>query len=100
MEVNITGLKCDYCAYRDDAVQFSEYEASIGKPCPECGNSLLTEKEYRSCLRIYKAVEIGNKIGKVLRWINPLYYYRLVFGDNRTVGTLSYKYHNRYPNRK
>ena len=42
MEINIYGLKCDYCDYRDDSVKFSEYEENIGKPCPNCGNNLLT----------------------------------------------------------
>lgn len=96
MELNISGLKCDHCDYRDDDVQFSEYKNSINKPCPKCGNSLLTEQEYKDCLKIYKAVGVADKIGNVLKWINPFHYWRLIFGDNRQQVIIT----KNYPNRK
>jgi len=89
MEINISGLKCDNCDYRDDDVKFEEYKASIGKPCPKCGHSLLTQEEYDSCLRYYRAVEIGNRIGSVLKWVNPFHYWRLLFGDKRQTAVLT-----------
>ena len=92
MEVNITGLKCDNCDYRDDEVQFSEYKESIGKPCPRCGESLLTEEDYQQCVRYYKVVDAINKIEDVLKWLNPLHYWRLVFGDKREAVTATIKY--------
>ena len=94
MEVNITGLKCDHCDYRDDTVQFHEYAERINSKCPECGNNLLTEEEFHDCLRIYARVRIINKIGNVLKWINPFHYWRLVFGDNREIVIFSKKYTN------
>lgn len=92
MELNISGLKCDFCAYRDDEVEFSEYEASIGKSCPKCGESLLTQDDYDRCLRMYKMVSNLNKISDVLKWLNPLHYWRLLFGDKRGTFTLTKVY--------
>ena len=45
--MGVSGLKCDNpnCTYKDDSVQRFEYEASINKPCPECGEPLLTQKD-------------------------------------------------------
>lgn len=76
MEVNYSGLKCDNCSYRDDTVPFSDYKASIGKPCPECGHSLLTEKDYKSCLRITNTI---NGLNNILKWFNPFYYLGKLF---------------------
>jgi hypothetical protein len=39
MPINISGLKCDYCDYRDDSVPYSDYPAIIGKPCRPYGKS-------------------------------------------------------------
>lgn len=82
------GLKCDYCDYRDDTVGFSDYKDSIGRPCPKCSNSLLTQEEYDLCIFQMKIVNVFNKVGNVLRWLNPFHYWRLMFGDKRTVKTL------------
>lgn len=97
MELIISGLKCDHCDYRDDSVQFSEYKESIGKPCPKCGNSLLTQEEYDNCLKYYKGVNVYNKIGNVLKWFNPFHYWRLIFGDRRLEHSMTIKYPNRKP---
>ena len=63
MEINISGLKCDNCDYRDDSVPFSKYKESIGLPCPKCGHSLLTKEDYESCVKLYEKVEQLNKAG-------------------------------------
>ena len=95
MDVEISGLKCDYCDYRDDNVPFSDYKKSIDKPCPKCGNSLLTIHEYYDCLKIYKRIEIANKIIRIFRWLNPVFYWRLIFGDKRTKKLMTITYPNR-----
>lgn len=79
MEINITGLKCDNCEYRDDDVQFSEYKESIGKPCPECGESLLTQEDYDKCVKIYERFDYINNISNILKWINPGYYIMMIY---------------------
>ena len=94
MDVIISGIKCDHCHYRDDDVQFSEYEQYINKPCPLCGRSLLTQKEYDDCILIYKRVEYLKRLSHKLRWFNPFHYWRLVFGDKRKEITLKKVYKN------
>ena len=45
----IQGIKCDNekCDYADPTVQYEEYPNWINKPCPACGENLLTEKAYK-----------------------------------------------------
>lgn len=83
MPINIYGLKCDHCDYKDDSIPFSEYPQNIGKSCPICGENLLTQKEYEECGRMYLVVERTEKILSILRWLNPAHYWRLMFGDRR-----------------
>jgi len=79
MELNIYGLKCDKCTWRDDTITFDEYPQNIGRGCPECGTNLLTQKEYKACLRMYQFVRIIN----ALKWLSPFYYLRrFVFKRN------------------
>lgn len=85
MQVKYSGLKCDCCDYRDDEVKFEEYEKYINYPCPKCREPLLTKEDYQKCLRLIKTVKIANAIGKVLKWVNPFHYWRLVFGDKRSM---------------
>ena len=96
MELEISGLKCDtpHCNYRDDNVKFEDYEKSIGRKCPLCQSNLLTRQDYIQCLKQYRAVEKINAIGNALKWINPLYYFRLLFGDKRKISSLNIKYEN------
>ena len=58
MELN--GLKCDNpdCDWSDDTVPFNEYEKSINKPCPKCGENILTQEDYDSVMQIKQAMEI------------------------------------------
>jgi hypothetical protein len=83
MQVKYSGLKCDCCDYRDDEVRFEDYEKYINYPCPKCREPLLTKEDYQTCLRLINAVKFANAISRVLRWINPFHYYRLIFGDKR-----------------
>lgn len=43
-----SGIKCDNasCDYRDDTVQQDQYESLVNKPCPKCGENLLTEEDF------------------------------------------------------
>lgn len=96
--LNISGLKCDYCDYRDDTVPYSDYPASIGKPCPKCGESLLTQKEFDDCEKIFRRVARIEKTMRYLRWLNPLFYWRLIFGDKRNEYLITVKFKNRKTN--
>lgn len=85
VEIKISGIKCDtpHCNYKDDDVKFEDYSNYINKKCPICNSNLLTEEEYKECLKMYKATKIANKILNVLKWFNPFYYIRLIVGDKR-----------------
>jgi len=98
MELNISGLKCDFCEYRDDDVQFSEYEASIGRPCPKCGNSLLTQEDFNHCIKLHKMIDRVDIVLNFLKWFNPMHYWRLIFGDKRSIYTteINFKKENNY----
>ena len=63
-EVHISGIKCDNCNWKDMSVPFEDYEQWINKPCPKCGENLLTQKDYDECLEIMNASEIINKYSK------------------------------------
>lgn len=95
MPIKISGLKCDYCDYRDDTVPYSDYPASIGKPCPKCGENLLTQAEYDQCEMMIRKVAKIEKALSFLKWLNPFHYWRLIFGDKRQEKALTYKFPNR-----
>lgn len=44
--VTVKGIKCDACPYRDDSVEFRNYQEYLNKPCPDCGASLLTPEDF------------------------------------------------------
>lgn len=91
----ISGLKCDYCDYRDDSVPFSDYPKSIGRTCPKCGNILLTKKEYDDCIKLYVKIDQLESVLNILKWFNPINYYRYFFGIKNKVYTLKKDYPNR-----
>lgn len=75
VKIDFGGLQCDnpICNYRDDSVRREEYEASINKPCPECGESLLTLKDYQKVLEMEKKAEsMNNFINKLPKPIQKL----------------------------
>jgi hypothetical protein len=61
--LHVGGLKCDNpeCNYSDMSVPLSDYESSINKPCPKCGESLLTQEDYDRVMQMVQAVEILNQ---------------------------------------
>ena len=68
---DIHGLKCDHCDYTKDDVPYEEYPEWIGVPCPVCGNSLLTQKDYnatKSIVHVITKVEriFGNKLAQII----------------------------------
>lgn len=58
--LDVHGLKCDNpnCNWSDMSVPFSDYEKSINKPCPECGENLLTQDDYDQVIQIKQAMEL------------------------------------------
>lgn len=63
IEYEIKGLKCDNpeCDFVDLEIPFSEYESYVNKPCPKCGQPLLTEEDYGSAMLVTRMVDNLNK---------------------------------------
>lgn len=93
MRLEIKGIKCDtrHCNYASWEVPFEDYPNWINKRCPVCGSNLLTQSEYDRCISMYKRVDTINAIDNVLKWINPVYYFYLIFGDKKKKTTLDLK---------
>lgn len=64
LEMNIGGIKCDNpnCDFNDMTVKVDDYESWLNKPCPKCGENLLTENDYKNTLFLLKMVEVANEI--------------------------------------
>lgn len=64
LEMNIGGIKCDNpkCDFTDMSVQVEDYKQWLNKPCPECGENLLTEEDYRNTQFLVGLVELVNSI--------------------------------------
>ncbi len=83
MELNIKGLKCDSCTYRNDEILFQDYKNHINDKCPDCGESLLTQEDYDDTIKLMKQFERLKTLSNIFKWVNPFHYWRLVFGDKR-----------------
>lgn len=59
VNMNISGLKCDNpkCDFKDPYIPFSEYAKYVNARCPQCGAILLTERDYKKCLKIMNFVQ-------------------------------------------
>lgn len=64
LELNIHGIKCDNhnCDYNDMTVRVENYDKWLNKPCPKCGENLLTDKDYESIKILMSLTENINNI--------------------------------------
>jgi len=62
IDIKITGIKCDNpeCNFRQ-AIKPEEYEQWINRPCPKCGQNLLTLKDYMAIMGLITIVNLINK---------------------------------------
>lgn len=81
MKVENLKVKCDKCNYKEENIQFNELSKYVNKPCPKCGDVLVTIEEYNTLLFINNSIKNINKISNILKWINPFYYIGLIFGS-------------------
>lgn len=88
-EIKISGLKCDtkHCNYRNDDVTFEEYPKYLNSRCPICNSNLLTQEDYNTCLKLYKSVDLYNKITNFFKYFNPFFW----FNKNKKNDTYSLK---------
>ena len=64
--LQLGGLKCDNpkCFYRDETIQISEYSEWVDKPCPSCGEILLTKEDMNTVKLLAGSISLANKIEK------------------------------------
>lgn len=62
MKLDIKGIKCDNCDYKNEDVKLEEYEKWLNKPCPKCGNNLLTQEDLDSVTKFKAIVDTFNEI--------------------------------------
>ena len=59
--LEISGIKCDSCDYKDANVCMEDYDKWLNRPCPVCGNNLLTEPDYELVQQLTLFVETQNR---------------------------------------
>lgn len=57
------GLKCDNpsCNYVDMSVSMEDYKDWVNKPCPKCGEVLLTQQDYDTAQLILRIIDVVDK---------------------------------------
>lgn len=62
IEYNVQGIQCDNtnCDYVDENVKYGDYPEWLNRPCPECGENLLTEEDYNMLKAIINVAEMVN----------------------------------------
>ena len=57
-----SGIKCDNpeCDYKDMTVAVDDYPNWVDKPCPKCGENLLTKEDYLAVKQLYAVIELLN----------------------------------------
>ena len=68
VNISVSGIKCDNadCDYIDPSVALDDYPQWVNKPCPECGENLLTEGDYQATLMLIETAKALNSFGEVL----------------------------------
>ena len=58
------GLKCDNpnCDWSDASIEFKDMAKWLNKPCPICGENLLTEEDYKNAQALFAAINILNEM--------------------------------------
>lgn len=62
IKFDVGGIKCDNpsCDYRDDSVSYEDYQDWLNKPCPCCGENLLTQEDldnFKETMNQFKMME-------------------------------------------
>lgn len=66
IELIESGLVCDnkLCDYKDTSISVENYKDWINKPCPKCGENLLTEEDYINSQKVILAVDLINSLSE------------------------------------
>lgn len=62
--LKVHGIKCDNenCEYENTSIQPNEYAQWIDKPCPLCGDTLLTQNDYNIAKLLFATTSIANNL--------------------------------------
>ena len=60
------GIVCDNpaCDYRDPEGTLDKLEEYLNKPCPKCGENLLTEQDYNNALTVRNTIAFLNSLNE------------------------------------
>lgn len=60
------GIVCDNptCDYKDPAAGFDTFHEYLNKPCPKCGENLLTQEDYDNAMLVYKSIQYVNSLNE------------------------------------
>jgi len=60
------GIKCDNekCDWKDETVTREQMSDWIGKPCPKCGENLLTKEDYERFEGLMLAIDFINTLSE------------------------------------
>lgn len=64
VEITENGLKCDnpQCDWKDATIGFDTYKECINKPCPKCGQNVLTEEDYMNAEIVRLSADFINSL--------------------------------------
>jgi len=64
VELKAGGIKCDNpkCNWADNDVPVETYAQWLNRPCPECGENLLTEEDYKNSEALLAAWRMVNSL--------------------------------------
>ena len=68
IDIAILGIKCDndVCDYKDMDIKFEDYSQYLDKPCPKCGESLLTQVDLDILNQMTGSIDIINSMSGLL----------------------------------
>lgn len=64
IEVTKKGIVCDNtkCDFKTKDINPKDYKAWLNKPCPKCGDNLLTQEDYNTFIHIMRMIDKVNKV--------------------------------------
>ncbi len=65
IELQGSGLICDNidnCDWSDTSIQFEDYGSWVNKPCPKCGENVLTESDFELAKTFRARVDFVNSL--------------------------------------
>ena len=67
-DMEMSGIQCDNheCDYMEENVHQDNYKDWVDKPCPKCGENLLTQADYEAAVKMIKAMEGMNALADIL----------------------------------